>query len=943
MSFVLAVEPDSTQANILRKILRGRIDAELLVVSTKDAALEAINSRVPDLVLVSTLLPPRDEDGLFAHLRSLDGASHLQTLTIPQLRRRQKPAAQGAFSVFRKKTATSAPTGCDPHLFLQEVESYLARARELRSHPPTASPITPSAPVHINEDVPPAVIEAFAPQPVETFEPVAQSSAFEPVAQSSQFEPVAQGFSPVEIEPVAQSSAFETVAQGFSPVFPSAADSLWQPPAEPAPPPAAYVTHDEPLPTAASDEGWVDLELDRLIQQVGMESTRIEVRERDAELAHAQAEAQAKLAAEIERVQAEAETRRENELARLQAEAEAERVLAINQAREEAEAQARNALAAELARARNDAEQQLAEAELARLNEIKRMQAEADERIDAAARQAREVAEAEAAKAMMWELAKVRADVEQTLNDQLERARAEADRMRAAEVERLQAQATAMHAAAAEEARLAAEAAASRALEAEVHRVRAEAEARLRSELETIRQEAVNMRLAEQSEAKQTAEKVRQAAMRDTRALAEAANHTLESELRRVRAEADARLEAELAKARAEVQHQKEAELEEIRAQVAEMREAAALHVRTAAAEAIASEVARAATEARATAPRVVSAPSVVKLTAAPAVKAKVSTPVAEPRRETVISPVEAESAGGQGSVDYYSLWKNEGTPAAPTSPEPSKAEAPAGWNVLENFKSARAKWAALPVAAALLLMLNGGISIGRGWKPEVVDAQPAAAAVVQAGIVPMTAAPQMGSIQIDVTPAGARVTLDGADAGQAPITLAGIKPGKHTIVLQSSAGMLTRKVTVKPGETSHLTESIFSGWLAVFSGIPLTISIDGAARGTTDDGQVTLSPGTYNVDLVSDRFNYHETKSIKIEPGQVVSYSVKLPVTPVHLDAPEGMEISIDGQSAGTMPIQDLTVPIGTHEISGRGSDGAERRRSIEAKSGEPTEVTLK
>src|SRR4051812_23841093 len=119
MSIVLAVEPDSTQANILRKILRGRIDADLIVVATKDAAIGALSARVPDLVLVSTLLPPRDEDGLFAHLRSLDGSSHLQTLTIPQLRRRSKPVVQTAFSRFRKKPA-SAPSGCDPDLFLEE-------------------------------------------------------------------------------------------------------------------------------------------------------------------------------------------------------------------------------------------------------------------------------------------------------------------------------------------------------------------------------------------------------------------------------------------------------------------------------------------------------------------------------------------------------------------------------------------------------------------------------------------------------------------------------------------------------------------------------------------------------------------------------------------------------------------------------------------------------
>ena len=182
MSFVLAIEPDPTQANILRKVLKGRIDAELLVVSTKDAAVEATSGRVPDLVLVSALLPPRDEDALFAHLRTLEHASHLQTLTIPQLRRRPKPTAQGAFSVFRKKAAVSNPTGCDPHLFLQEVESYLARAQDMLLHPPAVSKAGSVIPPP-SEAVAPAAVEEIGPA-LDTYPPIdanAQIDTYAPI------------------------------------------------------------------------------------------------------------------------------------------------------------------------------------------------------------------------------------------------------------------------------------------------------------------------------------------------------------------------------------------------------------------------------------------------------------------------------------------------------------------------------------------------------------------------------------------------------------------------------------------------------------------------------------------------------------------------------------------------------------------------------------------
>ena len=122
MSVVLVVEPDPVQAEVLRKAVR-RIDAELLLVSTTGEAIAAMRRSVPDLVLVSALLSPRDEDALFAHLRTLEGSSHLQTLTIPQLRRGKDSSKKGAV-LFRKKGADAESGGCDPAVFAHEVRAY---------------------------------------------------------------------------------------------------------------------------------------------------------------------------------------------------------------------------------------------------------------------------------------------------------------------------------------------------------------------------------------------------------------------------------------------------------------------------------------------------------------------------------------------------------------------------------------------------------------------------------------------------------------------------------------------------------------------------------------------------------------------------------------------------------------------------------------------------
>src|SRR4029079_6686889 len=82
LPLVLAIEPDLRQATIVKRIVREKVLADVVVVDSRDAAVEAIKSSMPDVILLSALLSPRDEDDLIAHLRTLEDAGHLQTHTI---------------------------------------------------------------------------------------------------------------------------------------------------------------------------------------------------------------------------------------------------------------------------------------------------------------------------------------------------------------------------------------------------------------------------------------------------------------------------------------------------------------------------------------------------------------------------------------------------------------------------------------------------------------------------------------------------------------------------------------------------------------------------------------------------------------------------------------------------------------------------------------------
>ena len=136
MSLVLAIEPDLRQAAIVKRIVREKVQSDVAVVDSRDAALEAIRTAMPDVLLISALLSPRDEAELVAHLRTLDNAGHLQTHTIPQLASALGPGERrssgGLLSAFRrkKKEPEVLPSGCDPEMFAEEIRSYIQRAAD---------------------------------------------------------------------------------------------------------------------------------------------------------------------------------------------------------------------------------------------------------------------------------------------------------------------------------------------------------------------------------------------------------------------------------------------------------------------------------------------------------------------------------------------------------------------------------------------------------------------------------------------------------------------------------------------------------------------------------------------------------------------------------------------------------------------------------------------
>lgn len=125
---IMAVEPDPSQASQLSALFRRQFEAELVLAGSTAAAMSKLHGRIPELVLTSALIRPRDEAELIAWLRGLGAkGSHVQTVTIPTLANgAPQEASRGGGGLFGMgKAAPSAPDSCDPAVFADWIAIYL--------------------------------------------------------------------------------------------------------------------------------------------------------------------------------------------------------------------------------------------------------------------------------------------------------------------------------------------------------------------------------------------------------------------------------------------------------------------------------------------------------------------------------------------------------------------------------------------------------------------------------------------------------------------------------------------------------------------------------------------------------------------------------------------------------------------------------------------------
>jgi hypothetical protein len=91
MNLVLALEPDASQAAPLTSVVRRKLGANLTIVSTMQAAIVAMNQRLPDVLVFGPNVPEPERQQAAAHLETLTGGAAVRTLQIAKL---SEPGAQ---------------------------------------------------------------------------------------------------------------------------------------------------------------------------------------------------------------------------------------------------------------------------------------------------------------------------------------------------------------------------------------------------------------------------------------------------------------------------------------------------------------------------------------------------------------------------------------------------------------------------------------------------------------------------------------------------------------------------------------------------------------------------------------------------------------------------------------------------------------------------------
>lgn len=188
---------------------------------------------------------------------------------------------------------------------------------------------------------------------------------------------------------------------------------------------------------------------------------------------------------------------------------------------------------------------------------------------------------------------------------------------------------------------------------------------------------------------------------------------------------------------------------------------------------------------------------------------------------------------------------------------------------------------------------------------------------------LPETVQPTTGQLQVRTAPPGARITVDGVARGQAPLTIDGLEPGAHTVVLATDLASVTHEVAVEAGATASLVVPMtppqgvpVSGWIAVAAPVDVQVYESERLLGSSRSDRIMVAVGRHELDIVNEALGFRATRIVNVSPGQVAPVKLEWPNGSMALNAQPWADVWIDGERVGETPLGNVAVPIGPHEV---------------------------
>lgn len=248
----------------------------------------------------------------------------------------------------------------------------------------------------------------------------------------------------------------------------------------------------------------------------------------------------------------------------------------------------------------------------------------------------------------------------------------------------------------------------------------------------------------------------------------------------------------------------------------------------------------------------------------------------------------------------------------------------------------------AVPIAAGLVWWLAADAASVKAAAtiaaPEALASPRAAAPPVRPLLATPTRAPEVpatGQLEIDSEPSGARVSIDGEPVGLAPVSVANLSPGRHTVSIESDRGRIARSVSLEAGRTVSMVVAIpvpavSAGWISVKSPVAVRIHEGDMLIGSNEIGRILLPSGRHELRFSNEVLGYQAVRSVVVSAGRVSAIALDMPEGTVHLNALPWAEVWVDGRRIGETPIANLMLPIGEHAVVFRHPELGEQRTDI-------------